>query len=205
MQSTSIEAGHGLSRSIAFQYPLIRVVNGRVWILAEAFRRGDGSGSCGIAGWSIDILTLLYQRRQFDYDGKHYHLKLTLMDEMHYPPKPIQQPRIPLWVVGIWPRKRSMQRVLKCDGMFVEKRDSDGNTADVTPSDIRDIKAFVGANRSLTTPFDIVASGKTGDRERAQLQDQLLPWIEAGATWWTEGLWGMAEEAVIERIRGAAH
>jgi alkanesulfonate monooxygenase SsuD/methylene tetrahydromethanopterin reductase-like flavin-dependent oxidoreductase (luciferase family) len=26
---------------------------------------------------SIVILTLLYQRKQFDYDGKHYHLKLT--------------------------------------------------------------------------------------------------------------------------------
>src|SRR5215207_4901111 len=34
---------------------------------------------------SIDILTLLYERKQFDYDGRHYHLKLTLLDEMYYP------------------------------------------------------------------------------------------------------------------------
>ncbi len=54
---------------------------------------------------SIDILTLLYQRKQFDYDGRHYHLKLSLLDEQHYPPKPLQQPRIPLWVVGIGPGK----------------------------------------------------------------------------------------------------
>ena len=44
----------------------------------------------------IDILTLLYRRKQFDYDGKHYHVKLTLVDEMHYPPPPLQKPRIPL-------------------------------------------------------------------------------------------------------------
>jgi len=29
----------------------------------------------------IDILTLLYHGKQFDYDSKHHHLKLTLMDE----------------------------------------------------------------------------------------------------------------------------
>jgi alkanesulfonate monooxygenase SsuD/methylene tetrahydromethanopterin reductase-like flavin-dependent oxidoreductase (luciferase family) len=35
---------------------------------------------------SIDILTLLYERKQFDYAGRHYHLKLTLLDEIDYPP-----------------------------------------------------------------------------------------------------------------------
>jgi hypothetical protein len=150
---------------------------------------------------TIDILTLLYQRKQFDYDGKHYHLKLTLMDEMHYPPKPIQQPRIPLWAVGIWPRKTSMQRILKCDGIIPEKRSPEGEIEDITPTDIREIKAFVDSNRSLTTPFDIVMSGKTADLDPIQLQDQLLSWREAGATWWVEGLWGEPEETVIERIR----
>jgi hypothetical protein len=150
---------------------------------------------------TIDILTLLYQRKQFDYDGKHYHLKLTLMDEMHYPPKPVQQPRIPLWVVGVWPRKKSMQRVLKCDGVFVEKRGLDSKPVDATPADIGAIKAYVDANRVLTTPFDIVTSGKTSGLDHSQLQDTLVPWMEAGATWWIEGLWGEPEEKVIERIR----
>jgi hypothetical protein len=149
---------------------------------------------------SIDILTLLYQRKQFDYDGVHYHLKLTLMDERHYPPKPVQQPRIPLWVVGIWPREKSIQRVLKCDGVIPEKRNPGGSIEDVTPADIREIKAYVDANRTLTTPFDIVASGKTAGLDRVQLKDKLLPWNEAGATWWIEGLWEETEEQVIERI-----
>ena len=80
----------------------------------------------GMLEETVDILTLLYQRKQFDYNGKYYHLKLTLMDEMHYPAKPIQQPRIPLWTPAIWGRKHSMQRVLKCDGMLPEKRGLDG-------------------------------------------------------------------------------
>ena len=150
---------------------------------------------------SIDILTLLYQRKQFDYDGKHYHLKLTLMEEQHYPPKPVQQPRIPLWVAGIWPRKKSMQRVLKCDGVLAEKMSQEGKGEEITPTDIREMKAYVDANRTLTTPFDIVVGGKTAGLDRSQLQDKLLPWIEAGVTWWAEGLWGESEEQVTERIR----
>jgi hypothetical protein len=150
---------------------------------------------------TVDILTLLYQRKQFDYDGKHYHLKLTLMDEMHYPAKPIQQPRIPLWAPAAWPRKKSMQRALKCDGVLPEKRGPDGKPEETTPQDIREMKAFVDANRTLTTPFDIVVSGKTDGKDKAQQRDKLLPWSEAGVTWWIEGLWGEPEDVVNERIR----
>jgi alkanesulfonate monooxygenase SsuD/methylene tetrahydromethanopterin reductase-like flavin-dependent oxidoreductase (luciferase family) len=67
----------------------------------------------GMLDETIYILSFLYQRKPFDYDGEHYYRKLTLLDEMHYPPKPIQQPRIPLWVPGIWPRMKSMRRLLK--------------------------------------------------------------------------------------------
>ena len=150
---------------------------------------------------SIDILTLLYQRKQFDYDGKHYHLKLSLLDEQHYPPKPLQQPRIPLWVVGIWPRKKSMRRSLKCDGVIVEKLNPEGKGEEATPADIREIKSYVDANRTLTTPFDIIVSGKTADLGRTQLQEKLLLRQQAGLTWWIEDVIGHSEEQVIERIR----
>ena len=176
---------------------------GAVWMGWQSFpdEVTDNRSRAEMLDETIDILTLLYQRKQFDYDGKHYHLKLTLMDEMHYPSKPVQQPRIPLWVVGIWPRKRSMRRMLKCDGVFVEKRGPDGKPEDATPADIREIKAYVDANRVLTTPFDIITSGKTASLDRSQLQDTLIPWVEAGATWWVEGLWGEPDEKVLERIR----
>ena len=176
---------------------------GAVWMGWQSFldEVTDNKSRAEMLDETIDILTLLYKRKQFDYDGKHYHLKLTLMDEMHYPPKPVQQPRIPLWVVGIWPKKKSMQRILKCDGILVEKRGPDGNVEDVTPADVREIKTYIGANRTLTTPFDIVTSGKTADLDRSQQQDKLLQWVEAGVTWWIEGLWNEPEEKVVERIR----
>jgi len=176
---------------------------GAVWMGWQSFpdEVTDAKARAEMLDETIDILTLLYQRVQFDYDGRHYHLKLTLMDTMHYPPKPVQQPRIPIWAVGIWPRQKSMQRVLKCDGMFVEKRNPQGEIETVTPDDIVEIKAYVDANRSLTTPFDIITSGKTADMDGPQLSDKLLPWIEAGATWWVEEMWGATEEQVDARIQ----
>jgi hypothetical protein len=149
---------------------------------------------------TIDILTLLYQRKQFDYAGKHYHLKLTLCDEMHYPPKPVQQPRVPLWIPGVWPRKQSMARVLKCDGILPQKMDAEGQFVEVRPADLAEIKAYVDANRTLSTPFDYVIEGKTLDMSPAQMQDTLCPWTEAGMTWWIESLWGESEERILERV-----
>lgn len=150
---------------------------------------------------SIDILTLLYQRKQFDYDGKHYHLKLTEMDLQHYPPKPVQQPRIPLWVPGLWPHKKSMQRAMKCDGVLVEKRNAEGQWEAANPADIREMKAYITAYRTLTTPFDIVVIGKTSGLSQAQAQEQMQAWEEAGITWWVEDMFSESAEGAKERIR----
>src|SRR5512141_1198080 len=118
---------------------------GAVWMGWHAFpdEVTDTKARAEMLDETIDILTLLYQRKQFDYDGKHYHLKLTQMDPMHYPPKPVQQPRVPLWCVGLLPSKKSLQRVLKCDGVIVEKRGANNQPEDVTPQDICEIKAYV--------------------------------------------------------------
>ena len=176
---------------------------GAVWMGWHAFpdEVSDTKSRAEMLDETIDILTLLYLREQFDYDGKHYHLKLTEMDLIHFPPRPVQQPRVPLWCVGLWPLEKSMRRVLKCDGVIAEKRDPDNKYKEITSDDVRQIRAFVEANRTLSTPFDIVLNGKVADLDRAQLQDRLLPLIEAGATWWIEGLWDATEGAAMERIR----
>jgi hypothetical protein len=104
-------------------------------------------------------------------------------------------------VPGIWPYKKSMRRILKCDGLLPEKRDSEGKPTDVTPQDMYEMKAFIDANRTLTTPFDIIKEGQTGGLYPAQAQDKLLPWVEAGATWWIEGLWMNSTEEIKQRIK----
>jgi len=181
----------------------LALATGAVWMGWHAFpdEVTDTRARAEMLDEGIDILTLLFKGKQFDYDGKHYHLKLTQMEEMHYPQKPVQQPRIPLWVVGAWPRKKSMQRTLKCDGLLPAKMNSEGKFEDVKPADLREMKAFIDANRTLTTPFDLVIEGKTGEMSPAQQTDTLCEWEEAGATWWIEGLWGLPEAQVMDRLR----
>ena len=149
----------------------------------------------------IDLLTLLYAGKPFNYQGKHYHVDLTALPEQYYPPPPVQKPRIPLWVVGVWPKKKSMRRVLKCDGLIPNKLNPDGKPGELTPGDIREMKAFIDANRSLTTPFDIIVEGKTVGLDSAQMSAKLTPWAEAGATWWMETLYDVSKEERLARLR----
>ena len=58
------------------------------------------------------------------------------------------------------------------------------------------------ANHTLTTPFDIVVSGKVAGLGCAQQQDKLLPRHEAGLTWWIEDMIGEPEEQVIAYLNG---
>jgi hypothetical protein len=55
--------------------------------------------------------------------------------------------------------------------------------------------------RGESEPFEIVLNGNIAALNRAQLQDKLLPLIDAGVTWWIEGLWDATEEVAVERIR----
>ena len=176
---------------------------GAVWMGWQGFPAEvtGGKARAEMLDETIDILGRLYQREPFDYDGKHYPVKLTLLDQQHYPPQPIHQPRIPLWVPLHWPREKSRERILKCDGLFVEKWYVDGKPKAITPQDIRAIKSYVAAHRTLTTPFDIVLGSGTANIENAPHRDKILPFLEAGATWWIEELWSASREQVIERIR----
>lgn len=176
---------------------------GAVWMGWHAFpdEVTDKKARAELLDETIEILTLLYQRQPFDYDGKHFHLKLTQMDVQYYPPKPLQQPRIPLWAPGLWPRKNSLAHAMKCDGMFVEKIDADGKGVEATPDDVRAIKAYVQANRTLTTPFDIVVGGQTRGLDKAQAREKVAAWQAAGATWWVETLFEASEAQMVEFIQ----
>ena len=50
--------------------------------------------------------------------GRHYRF-----EPMTFRPTPIQRPRIPIWVVGQWPKERSVARALRFDGILPETSD----------------------------------------------------------------------------------
>ncbi len=148
---------------------------------------------------SLQILAGLWSGKPFSFSGKHYHL-----DEMTFLPPPAQQPRIPIWVVGAWPRSKSMARALRYDGLLPDKRNPDGTPAKeaLTPDDYRAMKAYIDERRDATTPFDIIREGETPGDAPAEAAAIVRPWAEAGATWWMESRWDFSTplEAVRERI-----
>jgi hypothetical protein len=150
----------------------------------------------------LDILTGLWRGQPFGYDGKHYQIKPV---SFYPPPPPVQQPRIPIWVVGAWPRPKSMQRVLRYDGILPAIMTDDRQWRDTTPGDIRAIGDFVASNRSEPTPFDIVMEGETPGDDPARAGAIVRQWADAGATWWIETRWEVPRDVeglkiVRERI-----
>ncbi|MEM7131660.1 MAG: LLM class flavin-dependent oxidoreductase [Chloroflexota bacterium] len=148
---------------------------------------------------AIDIIAGLWAGQPFNYSGKHYRVKETTFLP---PDPPVQKPRIPIWCVGVWPRMKSMQRVLRCDGLLPAYKAKSGPVTDINPDHLREMKAYVDENRSLISPFDIIMEGTTpGDDPTAALA-KVQPWQEAGATWWIESPWDLGDlEKVMERLK----
>lgn len=150
----------------------------------------------------LHIVTGLWGGQPFTYDGKHYQVKKIIFP--HPLPALVQQPRIPIWVVGAWPGMKSMRRVLRYDGLLPAMMGDDGKVrmARATPDEVREMKAFVEANRAESRPFDIVVEGETPGDDGEQSAAIVGPYAEAGATWWIEALWSAAElDSVRTRIQ----
>jgi hypothetical protein len=147
----------------------------------------------------LAILDGLWRGQPFNFEGKHYHIKETTFN---VPPPPVQQPRIPIWVVGAWPREKSMRRVLQWDGLLPSKINADGSPGQASMDDLRDMKAYIDERRTADTPFDIVVEGETPGDD-ANLADAIIrPYAEAGATWWIEARWTAPNlDVVRERLR----
>ena len=78
---------------------------------------------------------------------------------------------------------------------------SDEQFAKLRPEDLRAMKVYVAEHRTLTTPFDIIVEGSTVGLTSGQMQEKLAPWIEAGATWWMETLFGVSSDDLKVRVR----
>ncbi|MBA3851642.1 MAG: LLM class flavin-dependent oxidoreductase, partial [Chloroflexi bacterium] len=133
----------------------------------------------------LEILTGLWSGEPFRYAGKHHRL-----DEMTFIPRPVQHPRIPIWVVAAWPSERSMERAARYDGALPSKQGANGSFgAALTPDDVRELRAWLAARRPDGAPFDIILEGETPADDPAAAAAYVRPLAEAGATWWLEGLW----------------
>jgi len=147
----------------------------------------------------LQVLAGLMMGRPFSFDGEHFKVNaMTLL------PPPVQQPRVPLWVVGVWLKPKSMARALRWDGLIPQPRSPDeGYPEPFAPDVYREIKAYVDEHRKAEGSFDIPASGTTSGarKDRNKARDQVQAYAEAGATWWLEASFSFDAQAPLKRIR----
>ena len=104
--------------------------------------------------------------------------------------RPVQE-RIPIWVVGVWPRPTSMRRVLRCDGI-IPQYDLGGR--EHKPSDARAAKDWL-IEHGAGAWMDVISEGETPADDHAAAVAVVTPWAEAGCTWWLETRWEMPHDA----------
>ena len=148
---------------------------------------------------TLAIVDGLQSGEPFAFDGEHYHF-----GPMTFRPRPVQRPRVPVWVVGAWPHERSMRRAIRWDGLVVQAMGPDGKPA-AGPEVLREIVAWVRAARAhagLDGPFEIVIDGSTPAGDPAAAAAIARAHEAAGATWWTEVDWANASpDALRARIQ----
>lgn len=143
---------------------------------------------------SLEIMTRLWSGEPFSFAGKHYTIQ-------EYDPagsfndftiRPVQQPRVPIWVVGGWPSERSMGRAVRWDGLLPNVLRGGQAESPRSPDDIRPMTAWIRERRAGSdAPYDIVVEGVTPGDDPAAAAEQVRQWQEAGATWWIEALWNL--------------
>lgn len=142
----------------------------------------------------LEILSGLWTKDQFSFTGECY-----TVNQVTLPAKPVQSPRIPLWVAGGWPRRAPFRRAARWDGVCLKAIHHETHEW-LTLDEFRACLAYVRAHRTLHTPFEVIMSGETPFDQGAG-SEMVRPFQEAGATWWVEGGYGFTLEEFRERIR----
>lgn len=135
----------------------------------------------GMVDEALDVIAGLWSGESFSYQGQHYQIQ-----DVTFLPKPVQQPRIPIWIGGGYPLPGPLERAARWDGSCMYKFTGGGPWQDMTPDDIRRLRAFVDERRGAGTPFEITVGGRERGEDWEQDRAHIAAVAEAGATWWGE-------------------
>jgi alkanesulfonate monooxygenase SsuD/methylene tetrahydromethanopterin reductase-like flavin-dependent oxidoreductase (luciferase family) len=116
---------------------------------------------------ALGILEAAWSGEPVHHQGEHY-----TINGMRFMPRPVQRPRIPVWVAGFPGKPKPMRRAARYDGFFPVNLDS--------PDQLAEIVATLGvlreqAGTARTEPYEVVAELEPGVDP--------VPYREAGATW----------------------
>ncbi|GAA1553089.1 LLM class flavin-dependent oxidoreductase [Kribbella hippodromi] len=144
---------------------------------------------------SLAMLPHLWRDEPFDFTGKHFRATMPAELTPPAPPPPVQQPRVPTWVVGGWPAPKSMRRAALQDGWLPNVVGGAELTPELLAQGVEWIATERRAHGLTMDNYDVVAEGTTrADDPKAA--DTVRPWSDAGATWWIDADWSSLDHAV---------
>jgi alkanesulfonate monooxygenase SsuD/methylene tetrahydromethanopterin reductase-like flavin-dependent oxidoreductase (luciferase family) len=129
----------------------------------------------------LEILDGLWSGEPFEFHGDHYDL-----ERVTFLPRPVQRPRVQVWVAAMWPRKRPLRRAAHWDGIaplfYSFDRDE---SLEPTPERLSEVTAYVSQHRDSGQRFDVAVSTTHIPGVDATATVEALE--AAGATWWRDG------------------
>lgn len=144
---------------------------------------------------ALTVISGLWKGEPFSFAGQHYQVR-----EAEFLPRPVQQPRIPIWVAGNWPNKKPFRRAAQWDGAVPEAR---GDRGPLTPQDFVALRAYIKEHRRGEGAFEVTHIGRTPGDDQNAAAEIVAPFAEAGVTWWLEriGDEGDSLEEARPRVR----
>jgi alkanesulfonate monooxygenase SsuD/methylene tetrahydromethanopterin reductase-like flavin-dependent oxidoreductase (luciferase family) len=146
---------------------------------------------------SLDLLDDLWRGEPVTMRGEY----LTALDVTMLP-RPVQRPRIPVWVGGRWPNRAPFRRAARWDGVMPTHRDY-GLGETMPPDELRAALRYTREQRSSDGPFDVALEGRTDGAAPDRGARHVAPYLDAGLTWWIEALgwWRGSPADAMTRIR----
>lgn len=120
----------------------------------------------------LEVLTRLWSGEPFGFEGEHFHVRETA-----FHPTPVQQPRIPIWVAGMWPARAPFRRAARFDGVVPIGVDERGLPASLPARALAEVVAYVREHRTTDEPFEVVAGGSPDPEDVVAARG-------SGATWY---------------------
>lgn len=121
----------------------------------------------------LEILEGMWSGETFSYEGRHYRVEPTT-----FGPRPVQQPRIPIWVAAGWGSPRPIRRSCRFDGVFPVKWDM----TDWEPSEVEELREMIVRERGHAEGFEVVIGGSF-----EAMRQHSSNYENAGATWFLTG------------------
>jgi alkanesulfonate monooxygenase SsuD/methylene tetrahydromethanopterin reductase-like flavin-dependent oxidoreductase (luciferase family) len=131
---------------------------------------------------ALEVIDGLWRGEPFTHHGAHFDI-----EDVTLRPRPVQRPRIPVWVGGQCTRRGPRERALRWDGACLYRTTPPG-WEDLTPGDVRELRAAAQRRRGWAVRFDIAVGGRERRHDEAAEREYITALDEAGATWWHEFL-----------------